>query len=95
MKVVPVGNHVVVRRFEGVDPGQDELLLPGHEHETPHEGRVLSVGDGRLLPSGQRVHPRVIEGDRVLFVDTEAVEVTIGGSPVLILNEAEILAVLD
>ncbi|HEX3655497.1 MAG TPA: co-chaperone GroES [Pirellulales bacterium] len=95
MKVVPVGEHVVVKQFEEVRTSQEALILPHDADQVPHEGRVLSVGDGRLLPCGERVHPRVIEGDRVLFDGAAAVEVDIDGSRVLILNEDEILAVLD
>jgi chaperonin GroES len=95
MKVVPIGEHVVVKRFDYMEQAPQALIVPPAALDAPREGRVLSVGDGRLLPCGERVHPRVIEGDRVLFDSAAAVEVTIDGSPVLILNEDEILAVLD
>jgi chaperonin GroES len=95
MKIVPVGDHVVVRNFEPREPEPEKLKLPdGACREGAREGRVLSVGDGRMLPCGDRVDPRVVEGDRVLYSTSAGTEVTIGGQPLVILNEDEILAVL-
>ena len=94
MKVVPVGDHVVVRRFETKEIPQHELVLPNEANERPAEGRVLSVGDGRRLAGGDWAQPRVGEGDRVLYHQRAGTEMMIGGEKVLILNEDEILAVL-
>jgi chaperonin GroES len=93
MKVVPVGEHVVVKRYQPEQPSPGELLLPASDYR-PQEGRVLSVGDGRMLAGGGRLHPRVGEGDRVLYRTSGCTELNVGGETFVILNEDEILAVL-
>ena len=47
MKVEPVGNHVVIKRLDGEKKTSGGILLPDSAQEKPHQGRVLSVGDGR------------------------------------------------
>jgi len=69
--------------------------LPEGAREKPQQGRVLSVGDGRLLAGGGRAAPQVSEGDRVLFSSYAGSEVVVDGEEYLILSEDEILAVLQ
>ena len=56
---------------------------------------MVSVGDGRRLACGERAHPRVGEGDRVLYHHNSGTEFRIGGQDLLILSEDQILAVLE
>jgi len=93
MKVVPLGDKVVIKRLEADGRTGGGILLPDTAKEKPQQGRVLSVGDGRLLASGNRVPHEVSEGDRVLFSRWAGTEVTINGQELLILSEDEILAI--
>ena len=95
MRVVPLGEKVVIRRMEADDRTAGGIVLPDSAKEKPQQGRVLSVGDGRLLPSGKRSPPLVREGDRVIFSAWAGAEVTVADEDVLILSESEILAILD
>ena len=95
MKLVPLGDKVVVRRLEAEEVTAGGIVLPEGAREKPKQGRVLSVGDGRLLPDGTRVDLGVKDGDRVLFNSYAGTEVTVNGEELLIMNENEILAVVD
>ena len=70
------------------------ILLPDSSRQKPQEGRVLSVGNGRLLADGSRSEPQVNEGDRVIFSSYAGTEIDVDGSKVLIMNETDILAVM-
>jgi chaperonin GroES len=94
MKVVPVGEKVVVKRLEAEEVTAGGIVLPDSAREKTRQGRVLSVGDGRLLADGTRLEHQVSEGDRVLFGSYAGTEVTIDGEELLILSEDEILAVV-
>ena len=63
MKVVPLGEKVVVKRLESEETTTGGIVLPDTARERPQQGRVLSVGDGRLLGNGDRVGHQVSEGD--------------------------------
>jgi chaperonin GroES len=95
MKVVPLGANVVVRRSEAEPATAGGILLPDNAREKPRQGRVLSVGDGRLLPDGTRAAPQVSEGDRILFSPYAGTELTVNNEPLLIMSEDEILAIVD
>ncbi len=94
MKIEPVGANVVVKRIEAEAKTAGGIVLPDAAQEKPMQGRVLSVGDGRLLPNGKRVPHQVSEGDRVLFGRYAGTEVVIDGKELLIMNEDEILAIM-
>jgi chaperonin GroES len=94
MKIVPIGENVMVKRLEPESVTAGGIVLPDSAKEKPWEGRVLSVGDGRLLRDGRRIPHQVSEGDRVLFGRYAGTEVVVDGKEVLIMNEKDILAVV-
>ena len=94
MKVVPLGEKVVVKRLEADEMTAGGIILPDTAKEKPAQGRVLSVGDGSLLPDGTRAEHQVSEGDRVLFRSYSGTEVVVDGEELLIMSEDEILAIV-
>jgi chaperonin GroES len=94
MKLVPLGEKVVVKRLEAEDTTAGGIMLPDTAQKSPQQGRVLSVGDGRLLADGSRAGHQVSEGDRVLFNEYAGTEVVVDGEELLIMDEAEILALV-
>jgi chaperonin GroES len=95
MKVIPLGDKVAVKRLEADETTAGGIILPDAAREKPQQGRVLSVGDGRLLPDGTRIIHQVQEGDRILFSQWAGVEIIVDQEEVLIMKEDEILAVLE
>lgn len=95
MKVVPLGDKVVIKRVDAEAKTAGGIVLPDSAKEKPQQGRVLSVGDGRLVKDGTRIPCQVQEGDRVLFSTWSGTEIKVAGNEVLILKEEDILAVLD
>ena len=94
MKLVPLGENVVVKRLDAEETTSGGIVLPDSAQEKPQQGRVLSVGDGRILPCGTRAGHQVTEGDRVLFPRYVGTEVEIDGEDLLIMKESDILAVV-
>jgi chaperonin GroES len=94
MKVVPLGDRVVVRRIEPVERTSGGIVLPDSARKRPQQGKVLSVGDGHLLGDGTRAKNQVLEGDRVLFTSYAGSEVQVDNQELLILSEGDILAVM-
>lgn len=94
MKVVPLGDKLVVKRLDSAEKTTGGILLPDAARDKPQQGRVLSVGDGRLLPDGTRAALEVNEGDRVVFSNYSGAEVTIDDEKLLILNSEDVLAIV-
>jgi len=95
MRVVPLGDKVVVKRLDAEEKTKGGIVLPDSAQEKPQQGRVLSVGDGRLLPDGSRTKPQITEGDRILFSNYAGSEVVVDDDELLVMSEDDILAVLD
>jgi len=94
MKIEPIGANLVVKRLPSEEVTAGGIVLPDAAKTKPRQGRVLSIGDGRLLPNGARSPHQVGEGDRVLFDSYAGTEVLIDGEELLIMSEDEILAVV-
>ena len=95
MKVVPLADHIVVKRLDAEQTTAGGIVLPDAAREKPQQGRVLSVGDGRRLDSGHRAKPQVKDGDRVIFTSYAGTEVVVDGEELLIMTEEDILAVMS
>ena len=94
MKIRPLHDRVVVRRNEEEATTASGIVLPGSAQEKPNQGKVIAVGEGRTLDSGERLAPSVQVGDTVLF-GGYANTVKIDGEELLILSEGEIYGVLE
>jgi chaperonin GroES len=95
MKLEPLGDKVVVKRMDAEETTAGGIVLPDSARTIPLQGRVLSVGDGRLLPDGTRATPQISEGDRVVFHPYAGTDVKLGDDEMLLLSEDDILAVLE
>jgi len=71
------------------------IVLPDSAKEKPQEGKVVAVGTGRVLESGERVALDVTEGNRIIFSKYAGTEVKYQGVEYLILRESDILAIVE
>jgi chaperonin GroES len=95
MQIVPLNDKIVVERLEAEEKTAGGIVLPDSAKEKPKQGKVLSLGDGKLLDNGKRAAFQVKEGDRVLFTSYAGNEVIVDGDELLIMTEDDILAVVD
>jgi chaperonin GroES len=95
MNVVPLADNVVIKRLSAEEKTAGGIVLPDSAQEKPSQGRVLSVGDGRQLKCGGRAEAQVKEGDKVLFSSYAGTEVVVDDQDLLIMSEADILAILS
>jgi chaperonin GroES len=93
MRLTPLGANVIVQRVEAKETTEGGIVLPDSARERPAEGRVLSVGDGHLTDDGIRRPLQVQEGDRVIFQSYAGSEIEVDSETLLIMREADILAV--
>ncbi|MFT5880044.1 MAG: chaperonin GroES [Moritella sp.] len=96
MTIRPLHDRVIVRRQEQESKSAGGIVLTGASAEKSTRGEVVAVGNGRLLDSGEVRALDVKVGDTVIFsegygVKTEKLE----GKEVLIMSEADILAVVE
>lgn len=90
----PLGDRVVVRAKDKEETTKSGIVLPDTASEKPQEGKVLSVGPGRVLDNGKRLTMDVSEGDTVLFAKYAGTEVKVDGEEYLVIRESDLLAVV-
>lgn len=95
MKIRPLQDRVIVKRVAEEERTKGGILIPDTAKEKPMEGKVVAVGNGKILENGTKVTPEVKKGDRILFGKYSGTEVKIDGDEHLILREDDILGVLE
>jgi chaperonin GroES len=95
MKVKPLQDRLVVKRLEEEEKTKGGIIIPDAAKEKPQEGRVIAVGDGKTLESGQKAALTVKVGDKILFGKYSGTEIKIDGEEHLILREDDVLAVIE
>ena len=95
MKVRPLGDKIIIKRAEAQHKTDSGIFLPESAKDKPKEGKVVAVGEGKLLDNGNRAELQVKEDDRVIFSSYAGTEIKIEGEDYLILDEGDILAVVE
>ncbi|MCA1056956.1 co-chaperone GroES [Rossellomorea aquimaris] len=90
----PLGDRVVIELVESEEKTASGIVLPDSAKEKPQEGKVVAVGTGRVLDSGERVALEVAVGERIIFSKYAGTEVKYQGTEYLILRDSDILAVV-
>ncbi|MDZ4850422.1 MAG: co-chaperone GroES [Pirellulaceae bacterium] len=94
VKLVPLGDRLVVQREVSEEKTAGGILLPDSAKDKPTRGKIISVGDGRILDDGSRAPLQVKAGDKVLFTSYAGEQIEVDGDEYLLMNESEVLAIL-
>ncbi|ASK34824.1 co-chaperone GroES [Alloalcanivorax mobilis] len=95
MKIRPLHDRVLVRREEEETKSAGGIVLPGSAAEKPSRGEVIAAGNGKIQENGD-VRPLDVKvGDKVIFGQYSGSTVKVEGEELLIMSEAEILAVIE
>ncbi len=91
----PLDDRVVIEPMEAEEKTQGGIVLPDTAKEKPMKGKVVAVGEGKMLESGKRAELLVKKGDKVLYGKYAGTEVTVDGKEYLVMRESDILAKLE
>jgi chaperonin GroES len=95
MPIVPLNEKIVVQRMEAEDKTAGGIILPDNAKEKPKQGKILALGEGKVLENGKRAPFQVKVGDKVLFTSYAGNEVTVDGKEYLVMSEDDILAIVS
>jgi len=93
-KIRPLGDKVLVRRVEAEEKTAGGIVLPDTAKEKPKRGKIIAVGQGRLLDDGKRAKMQVKKGDEVLFSSYAGTDITVADKEMMIMSEDDILAII-
>jgi chaperonin GroES len=95
MKIRPLHDRILVKRLEEEEKTKGGIIIPDTAKEKPIEGRVIAIGNGKLLENGELRSLDVKEGDRILFGKYSGTEIKIEGEDLLMMREDDVLGVIE
>ena len=95
MQFRPLHDRVVVQRVDAEEKTKGGIIIPDTAKEKPLEGKVVAVGNGKILQDG-KVRPLDIkEGETVLFSKYAGTDIKVDGEELVILREDDIVGVVE
>jgi chaperonin GroES len=95
MKIRPLQDRILVKRVDEEETTSGGIIIPDTAKEKPQEGKVISVGPGKTLESGEIAEPGVKPGDRILFSKYAGTDVNVDGDEHIIIREDDVLAIFE
>ena len=92
--IKPLHDRVVIEKVEAEEKTASGIVLPGSAAEKPDMGKVIAVGDGKVLDSGTKIAMNVKIGDKVIFGKYSGQTVKLDGKEYLIMREDDILGII-
>ena len=94
MKLVPLGDRVVLKQCEAEETTKSGIILTGSAQEKPQEAEVVAVGPGGMV-DGKEVKMEVKVGDNVIYSKYAGTEVKLDEEEFIIVKQNDILAVIN
>lgn len=94
MKLVPLGDRVVIKQLIAEETTKSGIVLPGQNKEKPQQAEVIAVGPGGVV-DGKEVTMQVKTGDKVIYSKYSGTEVEIEDEHLIIVKQSDILAVIE
>lgn len=93
MKLVPLGDKVVLKQLEAEETTASGIVLPGKAQEKPQQAEVIAVGPGGIV-DGKEVAMAVKVGDKVIYSKYSGTEVKLGNEEYVVVRQNDIVAVI-
>ena len=93
MKLVPLGDRVVLKQLEAEETTKSGIFLPGQAQEKPQQAEVIAVGPGGVV-DGKEVKMEVAVGDKVIYSKYAGTEVKLENEEYIVVKQGDILAVI-
>ncbi len=94
MKLVPLGDRVVLKQLVAEETTKSGIVLPGQAKEKPQQAEVVAVGPGGVI-DGKEVTMQVKAGDKVIFSKYAGTEVKLEDEELIVVKQNDILAVIE
>lgn len=95
LNLKPLGDRLVVQRQEAGEKTKGGIILPDNAKEKPQIGKVVAVGDGKILKDGKHQPLQIKKGDTILFSSYAGDEFKLSGEKVMLMREEDVLAVIE
>jgi chaperonin GroES len=95
MKIRPLHDRVIIKRQEEERTSPGGIVIPDSATEKPIRGKVVAVGNGKILDDGSVRKVDLKKGDTVLFGKYSGTEIKMDGDELLVMREEDVMAVIE
>ena len=95
MKIRPLHDRIIVKRLEEERTSAGGIIIPDTATEKPIQGKVIAVGNGKILEDGSVRKLDVKVGDKILFGKYGGTEVKVDGEDLLVMREEDVMAIIE
>jgi chaperonin GroES len=93
MKLVPLGDKVVLKQLVAEETTKSGIVLPGQAKEKPQQAEVIAVGPGGVV-DGKEVTMQVKVGDKVIYSKYSGSEVKLEDEDFIVVKQNDIVAII-
>lgn len=94
MKLVPLGDKVVLKQLVAEETTKSGIVLPGQAKEKPQQAEVIAVGPGGVV-DGKEVTMQVKVGDKVIYSKYAGTEVKLDDEEFIVVKQNDIVAIVE
>ena len=94
MKLVPLGDRVVLKQLVAEETTKSGIVLPGQAKEKPQQAEVVAVGPGGVV-DGKEVTMQVKVGDKVIYSKYAGTDVKLGDDEYIVVKQNDIVAIVE
>lgn len=94
MKLVPLGDKVVLKQLVAEETTKSGIVLPGQAKEKPQQAEVVAVGPGGVV-DGKEVTMQVKVGDKVIYSKYAGTEVKLDEEEFIVVKQNDIVAIIE
>ena len=94
MKLVPLGDKVVLKQLVAEETTKSGIVLPGQAKEKPQQAEVVAVGPGGIV-DGKEVTMQVKVGDKVIYSKYAGTEVKLEEEEFIVVKQNDIVAIVE
>ena len=94
MKLVPLGDRVVLKHLVAEETTKSGIVLPGQNKEKSQQAEVIAVGPG-ITADGKEVKMEVKAGDHVIYSQYAGTQVKLGDEEYVVVKQSDIVATVE
>lgn len=94
MKLVPLGDRVVLQQLDAEETTKSGIVLPGQAQEKPQQAEVIAVGPGGVV-DGKEVKMEVKPGDKVIYSKYAGTDVKLEDQEFVVVRQSDIVAIVE
>ncbi len=94
MKLLPLGDRVVLKPISAEETTQSGIVLPGQSKEKTQQAEIIAVGPGGVI-DGNDVQMQVEVGQKVVYAKFAGTTIELNDEEYIIVKQSDLLAIVE